>query len=150
MVLEIIGTTMLVVIGLLIVYSFMWLFSIFDAIRDRNLLGVIILIIFPFLGLIIYLLFLNKPSGKRASVQKKYEILKTRKKVSYNPFKMPLSYLFAILTPIIIGLTTKVPVYCSYDINAPGCEMIYILLLSIPIGFIVGWVINSVFRAIRN
>ncbi len=64
--LDIIGISILATIGLLIVYFFIWLFALFDAIRDRNILGLIILIVFPFIGLIIYLLFLNKPSGRRA------------------------------------------------------------------------------------
>ena len=62
--LEIIGGAIFVIIGLLLTYFIILLIALFDAIRDENILGLIILLIFPFFGLIIYLLFLNKPSGR--------------------------------------------------------------------------------------
>jgi len=63
--LETFATATWTVIGLVLVYLFIWLFAVFDALRDGNLLGLIVLILLPGFGLLIYLIFLNQPSGRR-------------------------------------------------------------------------------------
>lgn len=62
--LEVFAKATWVIIGLFIVYFFLWLIAIFDSIRDRNILGLVILILLPGIGLPIYFLFLNQPSGR--------------------------------------------------------------------------------------
>ena len=63
--LETFASAIWVVVGVFMIYFFIWLFAIFDSLRDGNLLGLIVLFLFPGIGLLIYLIFLNKPSGRR-------------------------------------------------------------------------------------
>ena len=77
-------------------------------------------------------------------------ILITKKRVSYNPFKMILPYLFGILVaslPFILGLSQDEflgPLFAQPQMMYP------LIIILFVIGFVIGWIINSIWRAIRN
>lgn len=77
-------------------------------------------------------------------------ILTTKKRVSYNPFKMILPYLMGIFAVSLIFITGILNDPLLGPLYSVGYTMYYLIGFLFIIGFVVGWVINSVYRTIRG
>ncbi len=73
-----------------------------------------------------------------------------KKKLSYNPFKQPLFYIFGVISFFITLIFVKVPVFCSYSWTS-SCTMSYLVVPIVVFIFaMIGWFFNSMFRLILN
>lgn len=78
-----------------------------------------------------------------------------RRKKSYNPFKMWGSYVGAFLLPLSIFIPflnkiTRILIYPFARVFLSGCNdwgcIMFILPISLIPGFLIGWLIHSLFR----
>ncbi|MBU1027905.1 MAG: PLDc N-terminal domain-containing protein [Nanoarchaeota archaeon] len=139
----------LILIGAIILYLILLIFAIFDAIRDRNWVWLIVVLLLQPIGMILYWIFGNIPSGQqRARNDKRMQYISRRK--SFNPFRMILSYLFGLIGGIIVLVNTTVPTVCSISFTS-NCFSYYLpVLMGFLVGFIIGWIVSSIWRFTRN
>ena len=74
---------------------------------------------------------------------------------SFNPFKMWGSYVGAIIIPIVVYFINSSQIDKCNVIDFPtgvciGLAWYLPLVLSIPLGFLIGWGIHSLVRALRR
>jgi hypothetical protein len=98
----------------------------------------------------------QKKKGKKC-VNRFNPFVKSKSKKSYNPFKMWGSWIGAIIFPILLF-----NLFIKSNCQSPNCWQLQILeimglgssfglvvVLSIILGFLLGWGINSLWRKLR-